>query len=349
LKTLKPPSVVLEKLKQIQQGYYLSTLGVQELRPSLMPFCPLIYGIDQVNYKRTTDKNLEINKSAITLTEVPFSQGFYTKVGNAVHDVWQNTAAHTLPYEFVGNWRCNRILESKIDEKSIHTHKCNHLINEATSGNINLRLTCPHKYEKCSSLNFHHEEMEMEWRGIKCHVDGLFKVKNKGKTEYHLVDWKSTGLFLFDKPEIAARSKYYPSKKYIEQIETYALFLFKVKKIKIKTINIAYTSRERSGADPKKPGLHVYSQQMDNRLFTNRKNILLKYVEMKRLANLWLKNPSKENREILFNSRPCKKRVDYYNNMAHRFFEKEPCEFHERGDCYGKNPKMLKILKQLEV
>ena len=273
-----------------------------KFRVSSLPFCILLYLLEKPS--ATQD----------------FSSGFFFAQGHALHSLWQMAAQHTLPKQLIGDWSCSKILNKKATDNSNTITRCNRMV-KFCSFNKAKQTKCLHSktvsQAECHAAQ-HYYELEFEWRGLSGHTDFLYLGKDK---KYHLIDFKTTGTFLFDKPEIA--KAYYPSKKYIVQLETYVLMLERTHKIKIATYNIAYISRDRAVDTKAKPALRVFSFKVTNELRNKRKATTLKYIQNYKLAKRWQQNKSKKLLNKVWNARPCHNKRDYLNVMAPSFF----------GDC----------------
>jgi hypothetical protein len=327
LKPLKN-KFIYDTLMKVQSGVYPAPARPPQFRVSSLPFCPLLFALD--SKKHNPDKP----------DEVEFKSGFYFKQGHALHSLWQETSSHMVPEEIIGDWQCNHILkqEDKGDKQTIT--RCNRLLPFCSAKEM-LKVKCPHGKKDCEASQIY-AELEFEWCGLAGHSDLLLREKKTGR--YHVVDWKTTGLFLFDKPKIAMNMGYYPSKKYIEQIETYCVLLEWKFKIKIHSYTIAYISRDRAQHDPKnkKPALHLFSYQFTKPVRTHRIAKMKVYRSRFKIVQRVLDKPNKVGIKKLYESRPCHTMAQYTANMKHGFFD--GCDFAKDRSCF--NNTMLKRLKK---
>jgi hypothetical protein len=175
-----------------------------QFRVSSLPFCPLLFAISQKNY--SPDKP----------DPVEFKSGFFFDQGHALHSLWQKTALNATPTEIIGDWRCNHVLSEKVKDNKVIATRCNRLVPFCSAKDM-LKVKCPHNQPNCKLSQVYSElgSNEAITNDLNWHGDALFR-ERKNKKRYHVVDWKTTGLFLFDKPNHAIKMGYYPNKKYIE-------------------------------------------------------------------------------------------------------------------------------------
>jgi hypothetical protein len=297
-------------LLKIQQSKYPIPHREPKLRVSSLPFCPLLFVLD----------SQEIS------SEVEFKSDFYFRLGTSIHELWQNAAAHVLPKSFIGDYACHKIIDEKTTDNSRTVTRCTRVVPFCSASHAK-KQPCLHPdkvtREQCRASQ-HYQELEYQWHALTGHTDFLYKDKD-GK--YHLIDFKTTGTFLFDKPDYAISKGYYPSPKYKVQLETYVTLIERKYKIKIASYTIAYVSRDRAIDEAKKPALKLFTQDMTDKIRKARRDVTLLYIRQHKIAVKWL-SASKVDREKtvnkLWKARPCHSKIDYLNKMRDAFFDDCP-------------------------
>ena len=321
-------------LTKVQEGYFLAPPREPKFRASELPFCPLLHVIDKVGHDSNEPEKIE------------FESGFYFNMGHAVHDLWQSTASIALPHGLIGDWECAKVFSHKANDNVTTIKRCNRVVHFCTHDQA-VKYSCPHKRTDCKHLQ-KYKELELEELGLTGHTDFLYRGKHN---KYHLVDFKTTGTFLFDKPKIAVGHGYFPSEKYFEQLETYAVMLERKYEITIDTITIVYVARHRAvhaGEDKRRRAMHLFTVKLTNTTRRNRRKNIRRYTRSYKIARQWLDAKPRERRKLtnkLFDVRPCHTHKDYQEKMAWAFMSKTPCEHHKSGACYNRD--MLTTLKDL--
>lgn len=321
-------------LKKIHQGYYILPPADRHFRVSSLPYCPLIHVINAVNNPER---------------RVEFESGFYFHMGHAIHSLWQTTGQHVLPDNLVGDWRCQRVLKTSVKNNTEITHRCSTMAKFCTLNEAAANTPCPHGHKSCRD-QLAYSELELAWRGMTGHTDFMYRWP-KRKNSYSLVDIKTTGNFLFDAYKKAVEFGYYPSKKYIEQLETYCIILEHHYKIRIEDYSIAYQAREKAtqiGRD-KKTALRIFTFKLTDQIRRKRLKNMRRYRRGFDVANKWLAARGRARSKLteqLYDIRPCHRHKDYHETMAWAFFDSRPCEYHAAQECY--NGQMLRRLTKLE-
>ncbi len=172
-----------------------------------------------------------------------FSGLFYTSVGTAVHTVMQRALA-LEGGRLWGNWLCKKC--GNFERYSIQ--------------------------RTCCETPMQYEEIDIDYKGIKGHVDTLFamdveaaqrvsalksekkRLKAMKKLKFAIVDYKTTSMAARDK-----KSKS-PGWNYIEQIMAYAYLLGKQYELKIKTVMLCFIPRD----NPKDPALFIKNMDAED-------------------------------------------------------------------------------------
>lgn len=318
-------------LGKIQSGHYFLPPDPRKFRVSSLPYCPILHVLDVVE---NPDR------------KIPFESGFYFHIGHAIHNIYQTVARHTLPDNFIGDWRCTRVLNTNPTKTSNTVQYCNRVAGFCSARKA-LKANCPHGHNDCHRY-LTYQELQVAELDVTGHTDLLYRSRPK---RYHLVDIKTTSSFLFESPKRAVSYGYYPSEKYIEQIQTYLVLLERQYKIRIVDYTIAYQGREKAlaiGRD-KNPALRLFSYKATNRMRRKILRNLKRYQRLFNIANVWLlakATKRKRYTDKLYQARPCHRSKDYHEKMASRFMSNEPCKYHVNQMCY--NGKMLKTLQKLE-
>ena len=307
---------IFDTLIKVQNGGFLQPIRKPEFRVSSLPYCPLLHALDKVKYDDKIKKDV--------FEEVKHTDAFYFDQGHALHSLWQRSSAYSVPTELIGDWQCNHLLCEKTKDNKVIQERCNRHLTFRSAKEMQT-ATCPHGKKDCTASQIY-SELEFEWFGLTAHSDGLFREKiSKKKYNFHLVDWKTTSLFLFDNQKRAISMGYYPSKKYLEQLESYCVLLEVKYKIKISTYTIAYISRDRSEHKKGKPALKLFSYKFTDAIRATRLKKMEMHRSRYRVFLRTMKNPTKKTIKKLYESRPCHTQAKYANNMAFKFFDK--CEF----------------------
>lgn len=323
--SLPPMTYILEKLLQVQQSKYLQPPRPPMFRVSSLPFCPILHLYEQQEFTGEPD-------------QIAFRAGHYFRIGHAVHDNYQFTSLNALKTEVIGDYSCDRILKTEVIGDTVVTHKCNRLIKFCTPEEA-LKHPCPHRFNSCAEF-MRYSELEFKYRGISGHCDWVLKQpdgfaskvnKKTGKRvkvplfKWHVADFKTTGESLFVNPQYCIKSGNYPSKKYIEQIETYCAFIEHFHKVKISTYTIAYVSRDRPLHDNKSKSLYTFTYAWTAERRKNRRKTLATYFKQYEQVQEFLKTLSKGIFSELVDGRPCHTEKEYQSKMKSHFFGKEEC------------------------
>jgi hypothetical protein len=326
---------LFRELLKIQAGKILIPSREPILRVSEVPFCQLIHVIDKVGFDPAQPEPID------------YEAGFYFNMGHAVHNLWQAAGTYNLSDSLIGDWQCTRILKQATDSTKITetVTTCNRVVH-FTTYNHAIKYQCPHRLD-CRHQQVY-KELTIKKRNLTGHTDFLWRDK---RGRYHLVDFKTTGEFLFDNPKRAISYGYYPSPKYFIQIEIYAVLLEQQYDIKIDTVTIVYVSRNKAKHSERKykRAMLPFSRHMTNSIRRRRSHDIKRYQRRYDLARNWLDASTKQRHQLtdkLFESRPCHRPLDYMNKMSPAFMSNAPCEFHKDGSCY--NREMLHRLRKLE-
>jgi len=319
---------VRKALLAVQQGHYFLPAEPPRFRVSGLPFCPILFALEAKQPQRS----------------VEFESGFYFNIGHALHNLWQTVGPHSLPDELIGDWQCTRVLQESGNKRTKIIHRCGR-VQEFSTFNHAKRAVCPHGKTDCADY-LTYKELEFEWHGLTGHTDFLLRDK---RGRYHLVDFKTTSNFLFEKPKFAIQQGYYPNQRYLEQLRAYVIMIEAKYNIKVHDYTVAYLSREKAlevGRD-KKPALRLFTYLVTDKIRRSQRKRHREYRRRYRSVQRWLENPTRQATRRLYEARPCHTRLEYLNEMAVRFLSNQPCEHHASGACY--NGKMEKHLRRLAV
>ena len=319
-------SVALHKIFEDTQNTKITpqTKRPNDFRVSSLPYCGLLHVADSLN------KEIEPN---------PYAFSFYVELGTTLHSLYQRYAAEASPTELIGNWQCNRLLDTSTGKHSISHTRCTKKYEFCSHNDAKEQHKCPHGKKCLPSLSY--EELTVEYKGLTGHVDLLYKLPNR---KYILADIKTTGEFLFDSFKSAVKLGYYPSLKYFQQVETYAILIEKLFDIEISSYAIVYMSR--TAPSEKKIKHRVFARKLTDDMRMRRKNIVKWQIEHHKQALKVIEQPSKDNMGELWNNRPCQNKAAYDNIMKPLFFGKENCPYWQDSTCPGGEIKR-NLLKQL--
>lgn len=134
-----------------------------------------------------------------------FMGSFYTSVGSAVHEVIQRFLAPSG--KFLADWKC-RICgrHRKLSTKS-----------------------------ECCEFTMDYHEVLIDYKGVVGHIDAIFKDK-RGK--YWILDYKTCTI------SGAGYKQKSPGAAYIEQVETYALLLWRQYGIRVEGVMLMFLPRD---------------------------------------------------------------------------------------------------------
>lgn len=161
--------------------------------------------------------------------------GYYTQVGTTVHTVMQQY----LPQSgrFLANYKC---------------HECGQF------------HKLSHKYECCDFPTEYHE-VEISWKGVVGHIDGIYKDKNG---DYWILDFKTTSTAASKKKQKD------PGTVYTEQVEAYAYFLKMQYGITVKGVMLVFVIRD----NPMRPV--VWAREITKQDRIRIKNKFIEYRKM---------------------------------------------------------------------
>lgn len=339
---------IQRKILAVQQSEYKESPRPPQFRVSSLPYCAILAIKETLEYDPDTPQ------------VHPFSAGHYFKVGTAIHDNYQLTALTALPNELVGDFSCERVLETSESDNVITTKKCGRLVKFTTPNDLK-NHPCPHRFNDCS-VHQRYSELAFSYKGLSGHCDFLLrentgkeaplkKIKTKTKTgkklkvsyKWHVADFKTTSPKLFEKYEEYVRKGYYPSKKYVEQIETYCVLIEHTYKIEISDYTIAYVCRSKPVHKPTDKAFQPFSYRWSPERRAYRQKRLKEQLKTNALYKKWVDDPSIENSKEIVKDRPCKCKSDYEEKMKHHFFGSENCEYLSK--CMSGNKDIFSVLK----
>ena len=143
---------------------------------------------------------------------------YFTSVGTAVHEVMQRYLC--LSGRFLADYVC---------------HEC---------GTVH-HLSTKHE---CCGFDTHYHEVQIDFLGIKGHIDGIFQDRNG---DWWILDFKTCSV------SGAAKKKTSPGVGYIEQVESYAYLLYRQYGIQVKGTMLVFLPRD----NPRSPV--VWTQPVD--------------------------------------------------------------------------------------
>jgi hypothetical protein len=316
----------LEKLLQATANYKYESPAKQDFRVSSLPYCGILDYIADPSKADSFDYGFD----------------FYVKIGTAVHEILQSIMPRlkVKGVKIFGSWKCGHS-HTKIDEdgNTVVTH-CGHRKEWQFQPDD---MKCP-KNGCPGTLIYDELELLDVSNGVTLsgHIDMLIEVtviKNgKSVAYYHILDFKTTGNALFDRPA-AYVNKYYPSKKYLVQIETYATLLWRLKKIRVRKYSIVYVAREKPLNSKGQLNCHLFTYDFTKD--TYRKNrFRLEEASISRALVLQLNGllSLKEKLPLidqLIEHKPCKDSDSYLESMDAKFY-KGRCPLYENECCFKK-------------
>jgi len=279
---------------------------VQKLRVSSLPICGLI---DAVNRLEKPEK------------KIPFSMDFYTSVGTAVHETYQQRMMRSKRYGKMvfGNFLCRK-----------EAGGCGHLLRLQRRPES---LICP----KCNTSRLFYDEISFDLHGVSGHLD-MLTLDRHG--QFVAWEFKTTG------EKNVANPQYLPYLKHHMQIQTYCMMLKMLYNIKVKMYTICYISRNKAkNMDDENPEDQIvpFAFKFDSYAMTLREDETLKIQAQDKAIKRLFASPSRTNLKRLENLRPCKSKKDYNNKdtgMTHAFFGKNKCPYLSKGLCFHTNPKI---------
>lgn len=309
-----------------------------EFRVSSLPYCPVVHLKKLLEYHRATEP-------------MDYSMAFYTGIGTVVHEVMQGFSKEANPVSFMGQWKCGRTLSVDHEGDKTTIRKCSRKSEDITSYQDLKVGTCPHGKSGCKPY-FEYHEIPISFHGLSGHVDALIK---RGD-EIWVLDFKTThdGLWGAQKDvDQMIKKGYYPSAKYITQIETYCALLEKQFGLNIGGYSICYVNRNKtmnvSGYRQVRSWRNFVYRWTDERRAAARERISREVRGNKIVKQLLVKDIDEdtENELIrkLLDQRPCKSESSYKKNMSHSWFGDEECPFF--GVCWQNDDKMFNEVKDL--
>lgn len=157
---------------------------------------------------------------------------YYVSVGTVVHEVVQTYLGQTG--RFLADWECPECGKWH-------------------------RLT---RQPNCCGTHSKYHEVSIDYKGVQGHIDAIF-IDKDGR--YWILDFKTSSL------AGAPKKKTNPGVAYIEQIETYAYFLWKQYGIKVHGVMLCFIPRD----NPTKPV--IYARKMKKLDFTAVKERFTEY------------------------------------------------------------------------
>lgn len=309
-----------------------------EFRVSSLPYCPVVHLKKLLEYHRVTEP-------------MDYSMAFYTGIGTVVHEVMQGFSKEANPVSFLGQWKCGRTLNVKNEDDKVHICKCTKLSEDITSYQDLDVGVCPHGMNGCKPY-FEYHEIPIQFHGLSGHVDALIKRGN----EIWVLDFKTTHDGLWgDEKDVEAMIKkgYYPSAKYITQIETYCALLEKQFGLKIGGYSICYVNRNKTmnptGFKQVRSWKNFVYKWTDDRRAEAQERISREIRGNKLVNQLLVKDIDPETEDTLVRKllaqRPCKSEASYKTNMSHSWFGSEECPFY--GVCWQNDERMVEEVKSL--
>ncbi len=292
------PALVIEKHLGELLKLKIKKAREPAFRVSSLPYCP-IYNLYEQHH---------------STQEYPYSMGFYTNLGTAVHSLMQEFIPHLSNIKVFGNWQC-RLCKKPLNHK-FHT-----------DAKKEYKTSCTVASNKDCWPHVEYVELELSWRGLSGHTDMLLLIDGK----WYLVDFKTISSALWRTPAVVMKSRKLPSDKYYEQIESYAALLYMLYKIKIDFYVIMYVGRDSLDVN-RKPTFKGFMKPFNKSVFKKRKIRLEHFVQQHELAMDFRKKPGRKIREKLIKARPCHDAKSYQEKMGARF-EYTPCELWSNYTC----------------
>ena len=206
------------------ESSFLHPLGRgPELRPSSFPQCSV-----KVWMQKYRGETLGHH-----IGERKFSMDYFTGVGTAVHEISQLFMGLTK-VQF-GHWKClNRECKHGKAACDIKTAD-GQMVKE---GKLTRKFSCDNICPKCKIPMFY-IELEVTYKGVTGHIDGVWKLPKSMGGGYWIVDYKTTGL-----KKVVDGDKNFPEKKHLAQLPVYAYILKKKHKMNVRGFSLIYMPRD---------------------------------------------------------------------------------------------------------
>lgn len=303
-------SWVSKTFNECLESSFLHPLGRgPELRPSSFPQCSV-----KVWMQKYRGETLGHH-----IGERKFSMDYFTGVGTAVHEISQLFMGLT-GVQF-GHWKCLNVKckhgKAACDIKAADGTmiKEGKLTRKFTTNNI-----CP----RCK-LPMFYIELEVTYKGLKGHIDGVWKIPKKLGGGYWVVDYKTTGM-----KKVEKGSEKFPEKKHLSQLPVYAYILKKKYKMDIKGFSLIYMPRDNPFC------FYEYNQPWSDKWDRHSRKVIKQNVQRYKAVMSDLENDTFE--ESIYH-KPCSCEREYRKTM-HGY---EDCPMLDV--CFSPN-KLRKRLKQ---
>lgn len=270
---------------------------VPQLRPSSFPLCSILVW-------RKFVRGASLGRFEETES---FGSHFFTKVGTIAHENIQYWMG--MNGKMYGHWRCiNPTCEEYPKTLTLHDKRGNVIREgkntvENTTNNI-----CP-----CCGEPMEYIELEIVYRGIKGHVDGVIVMPN-GKV--WIIDYKTTTKTKLDSNKL-------PERSHLKQLPAYCYILKKRYKMDVAGFSLLYKTRD----NPYK--FYDYAEPWTKKWDLKAKALLRGEAKRYKAA---LGDFIAKDIDSIIATKPCDS-IDYYKNDMSPYAE---CPLAASGSCFNK-------------
>ena len=243
------------------------------LRPSSFPFCPLRFFL-------TLPESLSKGR------RIPASMAYYVRVGQTIHDVFQEAIAthDTANQFFIRDWKCD---------------KCHHLHRLTTLPPHCVKCNAPFRIHE-HPANLEHTIKEGNLVG---HVDDSFTFSHNDNDYLIVIDYKSTSLSRLNSNKL-------PESSHLHQLRAYASLLNK--KHHVLGYVLIYIPRD----NPRK--LKAFPFMLTDKEATSTLRTIARYETQHRQA---LNASTRSEVLQLIDSRPCHDEASFNEFTSHCAFK----------------------------
>jgi hypothetical protein len=286
-------SWVSQTFAQAMESSFIHPLGRgPELRPSSFPQCSVKVWMQKYRGAALGQYNAERK----------FSMEYFTGVGTTVHEISQLFMG--LSKVQYGHWKClNPKCIKGIQASEIRTADGSLV----KAGKITRKFSCDNICPKCA-LPMFYVELEVNYKGTKGHIDGVWKIPKSLGGGYWVIDYKTTGL-----EKVKNGKENFPDKKHLAQLPVYAYILRKKYKMDIKGFSLIYMPRDNPFS------FYEYREDWSKKWSLHSSQVL---KENTLRYNAVLKDLTNDSFSESIYNKPCSSEREYRNKM------------HSHEDCY---------------
>lgn len=278
-----------KKSKGVVSDLFSSVLGMNHrsengrapaLRPSSFPLCPILFWM----------KTIKARSVGYYEEEATALGHYYTRVGTTTHTTFQYWMGFTG--KIYGNWKC-------IGQQCKKGRKARDVYDAAGTlvekGQITVYNTVNNLCPACNSPMYY-EELEIEYRGIKGHIDGVIQLDNG---RYWVFDYKTSSGHKIDTEGLL------PEKKHLYQLHAYS-YVLKKQGLDIEGCSLLYISRDNPRKFVEKAT--KWTEKVNQRA----KIMVLGEIKRYKAYEVDIADRSIKN---IIRTKPCSCEQDYYEKM----------------------------------